>query len=63
MLMKAEPVALAIESLGAADAVVFTDPTGLTFRQGDAQRLALLKHVCVRLRPLRKASTTASVGN
>lgn len=40
MLMKAEPVALAIEALGEADAVVFTDPTGRLFGQADAAALA-----------------------
>jgi tRNA (guanine37-N1)-methyltransferase len=45
MLMKAEPVALAIESLGSADAIVMTDPTGLRFEQKDAQGLSALDHV------------------
>jgi tRNA (guanine37-N1)-methyltransferase len=45
MLMKCEPVALAIESLGAADAVVMTDPTGSVFDQAAARELAGFKHV------------------
>ncbi|MFI5384680.1 MAG: tRNA (guanosine(37)-N1)-methyltransferase TrmD [Fimbriimonadales bacterium] len=45
MLMKAEPVAQAIESLGPADAVVLTDPTGRLFTQGDARALSSLGHV------------------
>jgi tRNA (guanine37-N1)-methyltransferase len=45
MLMKAEPVALAIESLGQADAVILTDPTGRLFTQADAKSLADLSHV------------------
>ncbi len=44
MVMKAEPVALAIESLG-SPAVVFTDPTGTRFTQADALFLSSLKHV------------------
>lgn len=40
MLMKAEPVAQAIESLGPLDAVVFTDPTGCLFKQPHAAELA-----------------------
>lgn len=45
MLMKAEPVALAIEALGTADAVVFTDPTGNPFNQQHAVQLAGCRHV------------------
>jgi len=45
MLMKAEPVAHAIESLGEADAVVLTDPTGPLFTQPDALALSQLGHV------------------
>jgi tRNA (guanine37-N1)-methyltransferase len=45
MLMKAEPVGLAIESFGPADAVVLTDPTGRLFTRGDAFTLARLHHV------------------
>jgi tRNA (guanine37-N1)-methyltransferase len=45
MLLKAEPVAQAIESLGPADAVVFTDPTGHRFEQNHAQALASVEHL------------------
>jgi tRNA (guanine37-N1)-methyltransferase len=45
MLMKAQPVALAIESLGSPDAIVMTDPTGRRFEQRDAQELAVKRHV------------------
>ena len=45
MLMKAEPVAQAIESLAPADAVVLTDPTGKRFNQAAAHELASMKHV------------------
>jgi tRNA (guanine37-N1)-methyltransferase len=49
MLIKAEPIALAIESLfpdGIGDAaIVSTDPTGLTFDQSAAQSLARLDRV------------------
>src|ERR1044072_4557393 len=45
MLMKAEPVAQAIESLGSADAVILTDPTGPPFTQGEAGKLATLEHI------------------
>ncbi len=45
MLMKAEPVALAIESLGPADAVVLADPTGPLFTQRSARHLSSLSHV------------------
>ncbi|HVT14055.1 MAG TPA: tRNA (guanosine(37)-N1)-methyltransferase TrmD [Fimbriimonadaceae bacterium] len=45
MLMKAEPVAQAIEALGQADAIVFTDPTGSLFTQSDAATLSRLAHV------------------
>lgn len=42
MLLKAEPVAAAIDSLGLVEgaAVVMPDPTGRLFRQSDAQTLA-----------------------
>jgi len=45
MLMKAEPVAQAIEALGKVDAIVMTDPTGRLFTQGNAKRLSELGHV------------------
>lgn len=47
MVMKAEPVAQAIESLPclANRAIVFTDPTGARFAQRDAVQLASLKQV------------------
>lgn len=45
MLLKAEPVARAIESLGAADAVVLTDPTGEAFTQSAATELSRTEHV------------------
>lgn len=47
MLMKAEPVARAIESLGEAQAVVFTDPTGKLFQQTDAEALVRLEHIVI----------------
>lgn len=40
MVMKAEPVARAIEALGDREAVVFTDPTGVPFSQALAHELA-----------------------
>lgn len=40
MVMKAEPVARAIEALGRMEAVVFTDPTGVPFTQTLAHELA-----------------------
>lgn len=40
MVMKAEPVAQAIEALGDMEAVVFTDPTGTPFTQQVARELA-----------------------
>lgn len=45
MLMRAEPIALAIESFGEADAIVFTDPTGPLFKQAAARELAGKDHV------------------
>jgi tRNA (guanine37-N1)-methyltransferase len=45
MLMKAEPLAQAIDSLGPADAIVMTDPTGCLFDQTAARELSSLSHV------------------
>ena len=40
MLIKAEPVALALESLGENEVVIVTDPAAPLFKQADANRLA-----------------------
>jgi tRNA (guanine37-N1)-methyltransferase len=45
MLMKAEPVAQAIESVGTADAIVMTDPTGPLFDQAAARELSGAGHI------------------
>lgn len=47
MLLKPEPVALAIESLGRAErtAIILTDPAGLPFRQCDAAEMAEMEQV------------------
>jgi tRNA (guanine37-N1)-methyltransferase len=45
MLMKAEPVSQAIDSVGPADAIVMTDPTGRHFDQAAARELSLFAHV------------------